>query len=153
MGNTLGWRGSWEDERFLFAHHHTGNGFFFTTFITITGKQSGSWSESIFFGGVDAAPQCANRTGESGLFFFFCLIFSRNLLQCSPLGDTACGSVLFGSSFRCSDEHASPLCYWIFSLRLRKKDKCLIINSFFIFVSICEAFWSGLGGRKAIYEQ
>lgn len=43
----------WEDERFLFAHHHTGNGFlflFFTTFI-ITGKQSGSWFESIFLWG------------------------------------------------------------------------------------------------------
>jgi hypothetical protein len=100
-------------------HHYTGNGSFFTTFITITGKQTGSWSESIFsLGELIAAPQCANRTGESGLFFCFLshfFRFSRNLLQSSPLGDTACGSVLFGSSFRCSDERASPLCYWIFS--------------------------------------
>lgn len=76
---------------------------------------------------------CKSNRGKR--LVLFCLIISRNLLLPSPLGGTACGSVLFGSSFRCSDEHASPLCYWIFSLRLRKKDKCLIINSFlFLFL-------------------
>lgn len=76
---------------------------------------------------------CKSNRGKR-LVLFFLSHFSRNLLQCSPLGDTACGSVLFGSSFRCSDEHASPLCYWIFSLRLRKKDKCLIITFLFLFL-------------------
>lgn len=126
--------------------------FFFTTFITIIGKQSGSWSESIFFGGVDAAPQCANRTGESGLFFFFCLIFLETCYN-APLWETqrvdlSCLVLLFAAL-----TNTRAPCVTGYSLSVWEKKTNVWLLTLSIFVSICEAFWSGLGGRKAIYEQ
>lgn len=126
--------------------------FFLQPFITIIGKQSGSWSESIFFGGVDCgAAVCKSNQGKRLVLLFFCLIL-RNLLQFLPIGRQACGSVLFGSSFRCSDEHASPLCYWIFPLSQSEKKRQMFdyIVCFYFFVSILRSIleWA-LGGRES----
>lgn len=73
-------------------HHYTGNGsfcFFLQPFITITGKQSGSWSESIFFGGVDCgAAVCKSNRGKRLVLLFFCLVFFSKLVTISPLWET-----------------------------------------------------------------
>lgn len=47
-GKYLGLAGFWKDERFLFAHHHTGNGFFYYLFYYR--EIMGSWFESISWG-------------------------------------------------------------------------------------------------------
>lgn len=97
--------------------------------------------------------------GKAACSFVFCLTFFFETCynNSSPLGDTACGSVLFGSSFRCSDEHASPLCYWIFPLSVweKKTNVWLLYRVFLFFLFLfCEAYWSGLWeDGKAIYEQ
>lgn len=65
-GKYLGLAGFWKDERFLFAHHHTGNGFFI---IFLLPGNNGELVLSRFLGGVDAAPQCANRMGKAACSF------------------------------------------------------------------------------------
>lgn len=92
----------------------------------------------------------------------------RRSVQIEP-GKAACSffSVSFFSKLVTilpSGRHSVWICpvWFFFSLLWRTREplvlldiQCLIINSFvFIFLFLfCEAYWSGLGGRKAIYEQ
>lgn len=78
--------------------------FFLQPFITITGKQSGSWSESIFFGGVDcgAAVCKSNRGKRLVLLFFVSPFFSKLVTTILPLWeiqrvDLSCLVLLFAA--------------------------------------------------------
>lgn len=67
----------------------------------------GSWFESISWGSCCGAAVCKSN-GESGLFF--CVVFLLPTQQpCPPRRRQRVDSVLFGSSFRCSDNNASPV--------------------------------------------
>jgi hypothetical protein len=127
--------------------------FFYNLLLLLLGNNRGVGLSRFSLGELIAAPQCANRTGESGLFFCFFVSFFETCYNSSPLGDTACGSVLFGSSFRCSDEHASPLCYWIFPLSQSEKKRQMFDYYIVCFSIFCFYFAKhigvGLGGRES----
>lgn len=148
--------GSWEDERFLFAALLYWKRFFFLQpFITITGKQPGSWSESIFFGGVDCgAAVCKSNRGKRLCSFVFLFLFSK-LVTIPPLWeaqrvDLSC-LVLLSAALT----NTRALCVTgYFPLRLRKKDNCLIIILCFCFYFLflfCEAYGSGFGWKGKPY--
>jgi hypothetical protein len=126
--------GSWEDERFLFAALlYWKRFFFYNLLLLLLGNNRGVGLSRFSLGELIAAPQCANRTGESGLFICFLFLFSKPV-TIPPLWETqrvdlSCLVLLFAAL-----TNTRALCVTgYFPLRLRKKDNCLIIILCFCF--------------------
>jgi hypothetical protein len=127
--------------------------FFLQPFITIIGKQSGSWSESIFFGGVDCGSAvCKSNRGKRLVFLFFCLIF-RNLLQFLPIGRHSvwiCPVWFFFSLLWRTREPLVLLDIPSLSVWEKKTNVWLLYRVFFYFLFLfAKHIGVGLGGRES----
>jgi len=129
--------------------------FFYSLLLLLLGNNRGVGLSRFSLGELIAAPKCANRTGESGLFFcFLSHLFFRNLLQqFFPFGRYSVWICPVWFFFSLLWRTREPLVLLdIPSLSLRKKDKCLIIISCvsIFFVSILRSIleWA-LGGWES----
>lgn len=89
---------------YCLRHHYTGNGFFYSLLLLLLGNNRGVGLSRFSLGELIAAPKCANRTGESGLFFCFLshLFFSKLVTTILPLWeiqrvDLSCLVLLFAA--------------------------------------------------------